>query len=362
MLHTERSEAGQQALDILLYNFLRLRIQSSSSQQRNKQHCDLSGIQAVQYCIPRQVVHFSLLVVVALVWCSRRDHFPGLAFFFLSDGPMLRKRFFQLIPNRFFESTYSVTTKISNAISDYLRAKLIEATLVGSMVMVGLALIASMPIAASSTAWAQKSNGNLALSLSLVVFSTLLSPVTTPLGLHSIGFMAEGDYAEDLHEIAENGTGAFLFISVLLPTALGVFLQFAMPEIAHKAIKKPIKDINLINLLLLNYANASIVLPQIFVNPDWDFLAAIAIITSSLCVFAFFSGSLIASLQNSSLSEKTSLMFGLGMNNNGTGLVLASLSLSDHPKIMLPIICYNLIQHIVAGLVDSKLVRIENSQ
>ena len=229
-------------------------------------------------------------------------------------------------------------------------------------ILVGLALIASMPIAASSTAWAQKSNGNLALSLSLVVFSTLLSPVTTPLGLHSIGFMAEGDYAEDLHEIAENGTGAFLFISVLLPTALGVFLQFAMPEIAHKAIKKPIKDINLINLLLLNYANASIVLPQIFVNPDWDFLAAIAIITSSLCVFAFFSGSLIASLQNSSLSEKTSLMFGLGMNNNGTGLVLASLSLSDHPKIMLPIIWYNLIQHIVAGLVDSKLVRIENSQ
>ncbi len=66
---------------------------------------------------------------------------PILTFFFLSDGPMLRKRFFQLIPNRFFESTYSVTTKISNAISDYLRAKLIEATLVGSMVMLGLALI-----------------------------------------------------------------------------------------------------------------------------------------------------------------------------------------------------------------------------
>ncbi|MFZ4700125.1 MAG: bile acid:sodium symporter, partial [Candidatus Methylumidiphilus sp.] len=82
-------------------------------------------------------------------------------------------------------------------------------------ILVGLALIASMPIAASSTAWAQKSNGNLALSLSLVLFSTLLSPVTTPIGLHSIGWMANGDYAEDLHEIAWQGTGAFLFISVL---------------------------------------------------------------------------------------------------------------------------------------------------
>ncbi|MCX7113001.1 MAG: bile acid:sodium symporter [Proteobacteria bacterium] len=225
-------------------------------------------------------------------------------------------------------------------------------------ILVGLALIASMPIAASSTAWAQKSNGNLALSLSLVLFSTLLSPVTTPIGLHSIGWMANGDYAEDLHEIAWQGTGAFLFISVLFPTSLGVLLHFIFPEKITKAIKRPIKDINLINLLMLNYVNASIVLPQVFVNPDWDFLVAIVIITGSLCILAFYSGSIIARLLDSPPSEKSSLMFGLGMNNNGTGLVLASLSLSDHPTVMLPIICYNLIQHIIAGYVDYKLAYI----
>jgi bile acid:Na+ symporter, BASS family len=42
-------------------------------------------------------------------------------------------------------------------------------------------------------------------------------------------------------------------------------------------------------------------------------------------------------------------MFGLGMNNNGTGLVLASLALPSYPNVMVPIIFYNLIQHIVAG-------------
>jgi len=41
----------------------------------------------------------------------------------------------------------------------------------------------------------------------------------------------------------------------------------------------------------------------------------------------------------------------LGMNNNGTGLVLASLTLSSYPNIMVPIIFYNLLQHIVAGTV-----------
>jgi BASS family bile acid:Na+ symporter len=42
-------------------------------------------------------------------------------------------------------------------------------------------------------------------------------------------------------------------------------------------------------------------------------------------------------------------MFGLGMNNNGTGLVLASIALSSYPNIMVPIIFYNLVQHIAAG-------------
>lgn len=37
-------------------------------------------------------------------------------------------------------------------------------------ILVGLALVAAMPIAGSSTTWAQNSNGNLALSLGLVFF------------------------------------------------------------------------------------------------------------------------------------------------------------------------------------------------
>jgi BASS family bile acid:Na+ symporter len=56
-------------------------------------------------------------------------------------------------------------------------------------------------------------------------------------------------------------------------------------------------------------------------------------------------------------SEKVALMFGLGMNNNGTGLVLASMALADHPRVLLPIIFYNLVQHLVAGCVDFALVR-----
>jgi BASS family bile acid:Na+ symporter len=75
-------------------------------------------------------------------------------------------------------------------------------------------------------------------------------------------------------------------------------------------------------------------------------------IVVGLCSLAFGTGYLLSRVLRASRSERTSLMFGLGMNNNGTGLVLASLCLADHPRVMLPIIFYNLVQHLVAGIVD----------
>jgi BASS family bile acid:Na+ symporter len=71
-------------------------------------------------------------------------------------------------------------------------------------ILTGLALVAAMPIAGASTAWAQNANGNLALSLGLILLTTLCSPLLTPIVLHAVGFMTTGDYSEDLHELAEN--------------------------------------------------------------------------------------------------------------------------------------------------------------
>src|SRR5262249_31113571 len=95
-------------------------------------------------------------------------------------------------------------------------------------ILVGLALIASMPIAGSSTAWAQNANGNLALSLGLVLLSTVLSPVTTPAALHAVGLMAQGDYARTLHDMAGYGTGVFLILCVLVPSGLGILVHGAV--------------------------------------------------------------------------------------------------------------------------------------
>jgi BASS family bile acid:Na+ symporter len=224
-------------------------------------------------------------------------------------------------------------------------------------ILVGLALVASMPIAGSSTAWSQNANGDLALSLGLVVSSTLLSPLTTPVALHAVGFLTTGDYSEDLHELASSGTGGFLALGVILPSLLGMAGHAAVGEARIATAKPALKLLNSVNLLLLNYSNASLSLPQAVADPDWDFLAVILAVVVCLCGLAFASGWWLARLLRADGGQRISLMFGLGMNNNGTGLVLAAMALPDHPRVLLPIIFYNLVQHLVAGGVDFVLSR-----
>ena len=216
-------------------------------------------------------------------------------------------------------------------------------------ILVGMALVAAMPIAGASTAWAQNSNGNLALSLGLVLSSTVLSPLVTPVALQVFGEMASEEYEAVLQDLAAYGSGTFLGLWIVLPSVLGLGVRFAVPEARLTAVMPFIKLINAVVLLLLNYSNGSVSLPQAVADRDFDFLAVTLGITTGLCITAFASGYGLSRLFNVDQADRVSLMYGLGMNNNGTGLVLASLVLGSYPRVMVPIILYNLVQHLVAG-------------
>jgi BASS family bile acid:Na+ symporter len=209
-----------------------------------------------------------------------------------------------------------------------------------------------MPIAGASPAWAQNANGNLALSLGLVLLTTALSPLFTPMVLHVVGFVTIDDYSEDLHELASNGVVAFLGIWVILPAVLGILTQWVLGEHRLATSKPYVKLVNYGVLVSLTYSNAALALPKAFSNPDIDFLVIIAVLSFILCLAAFGSGYVLSRVFRTDRSDRVSLMFGLGMNNNGAGLVLAAMALGNHPEVMLPIIFYNLVQHIVAASVD----------
>ncbi|SEK66717.1 bile acid:Na+ symporter, BASS family [Nitrosovibrio tenuis] len=224
-------------------------------------------------------------------------------------------------------------------------------------ILVGLALVAAMPIAGSSTAWAQNSNGNLALSLGLVFCSTILSPILTPATFHIFGEMASDEYEKVLQGLAAYGSGGFLGLWVVMPSLMGIAVRLVINKDWQTRGMPYLKLINSIVLLLLNYSNASVSLPQAMAERDYDFLGMTLAITTGLCLALFAAGYGLSRLFRLNRAEQVSLMYGLGMNNNGTGLVLASLALSAYPNIMVPIIFYNLVQHIVAGTIHEVMSR-----
>jgi BASS family bile acid:Na+ symporter len=215
--------------------------------------------------------------------------------------------------------------------------------------LLGLALVAAMPVAGSSAAWSQNHRGAMAVSLGLVLLSTLLSPLTTPLALHAAGRIATGDYAQELHRLASADTGGFLAFFVALPSMLGILGRRAIGGARVDRLRPHLKLVNALTLLALNYMNAAVTLPQVLGSPDWDFLGLTVAVAAILCVAAFASGWWLGRLLRADRAGRTALMFGLGMSNNGSGLVLAATALAEYPQAMLPVISYNLVQHLVAG-------------
>jgi BASS family bile acid:Na+ symporter len=216
-------------------------------------------------------------------------------------------------------------------------------------ILVGLALVAAMPVAGSSTAWSQNNNGDLSLSLALVLVSTLLSPLTTPVVLHAASWLTTGQYTSELRRLAAGGTGVFLLACVALPSLLGVLGRRLVGGGRIDAARPQLKLVNYLVLLLLNYGNGAVALPQAVAYPDWDFLAVILVATVALCLTTFACGWWLGRPFRADRSRRTALMFGLGMSNNGSGLVLAGMALAAYPRVMLPLIVYNLVQHLVAG-------------
>jgi BASS family bile acid:Na+ symporter len=218
--------------------------------------------------------------------------------------------------------------------------------------LVGLAIVAAMPVAGSSTAWSQNAGGNVSLSLGLVVLSTVLSPWTTPLTLLACETLLTGTQAGALRELGGRQTGTFLLLCVLLPSLAGLLLRAHLDGERVARFKPALRLVNSLVLLFLCYANASTSLPHIVAEPDWDFLAMVVAVVAGLCLAAFAAGWLLARLLAVGEAQRWSLMFGLGMNNNGTGMVLASASLAALPDAVLPVLTYNLVQHLVAGGVN----------
>jgi BASS family bile acid:Na+ symporter len=222
--------------------------------------------------------------------------------------------------------------------------------------LVGLALVAAMPVANSSAGWTENARGNVALAIALIVLSIVLSPLSTPNLLNLMGLVLSTEDTARIEQVVTQFSGWRFILWVILPSIAGVAAArlAGAQRIAHA---KPLfRLITLATILVLNYANASLAMRNI-----WSERVAVAAIAAalaaSICVLGVLLAAAQARLGRLSRSTQIALVFGLSMKHTGLALVLAGEVLHDQPRVILVILLSTIAQHVAAAGVDWRISR-----
>jgi BASS family bile acid:Na+ symporter len=223
--------------------------------------------------------------------------------------------------------------------------------------LVGLALVATMPVANSSVGWTQSAGGNLALSLGLVLLSISICPWATPNLLGLLGLSLSQDERALCEALVNQFSGAFFIVWVILPTAAGLTIRLIAGDERLAKVAGWISLASAASLLLLNYVNAALALPKVWQQSN----AAVLITTFSLAiamsVVGLAVGWALARLMRLPDKERFALLFGLSMKHTGLALLLAGAVLTEQPLAILIIVLATVAQHLSAGIVQWSSLR-----
>jgi bile acid:Na+ symporter, BASS family len=224
-------------------------------------------------------------------------------------------------------------------------------------ILVGLALVAAMPVANSSAGWTQNAGGNVALSLGLIVLSILLSPLATPYLLKLMGMALSGGDTTRIERVVALFSGWRFILWVILPSLAGaVAAWFAGRERIERA-KPWFRVITLLTILILNYANASLAVDRIRDRHEWGLIALAAALATATCLIGAVLAEVEAHAFGMSPDARAALVFSLSMKHTGLALVLAGEILHDSPRVVMVILLTTLAQHVVAAAIDWRLSR-----
>jgi BASS family bile acid:Na+ symporter len=217
--------------------------------------------------------------------------------------------------------------------------------------VVGLALVATMPVANSSVGWTQSADGNLALSLALVVLSISLSPLLTPSLLGLLGESLAPPEQAYCEVLVNRFSGWFFILWVVLPTVAGFACRWL---VTPRRVQQAANSLSLASaaaLLALNYINSALALPKIDDTP-LSLVATMLTLATALSAVGLCLGWLVARWMPTGDQTRTSMMFGLSMKHTGLALLLAGSVLADQPLAILVIVLATLTQHLLAGIVQ----------
>ncbi|MEU8759275.1 bile acid:sodium symporter [Streptomyces sp. NPDC048659] len=220
--------------------------------------------------------------------------------------------------------------------------------------LVGLLLVLAMPIAGGAASWAQNAGGDMPLAVATVVGSTLLSPLTVPATIYLAGRVVGPaglgtlDDTTTIDGIARTGAGVFAVVAVVLPCLAGMGARALLGERAVRRTLPAVKAVNLLNVLLLCYVNATGALGRALAHPDPDLLVVAPLAAAAVCFLGFRCGRWTSAWTRCDGPAAVSLSLATGMNNSSAAAALAATCFAQRPQVLLPILAYSLVQKIAA--------------
>ena len=179
-----------------------------------------------------------------------------------------------------------------------------------------------------------------------------LCPWVTPWLLGWLRLTLSAPDQANFQTLIDNFTGTFFILWVILPTAAGLACRHSLGGERVAALRSWLTFTSVTSLLLLNYANAALALPEVF--------AAVASlrprdhrVPGCRAERDRTRGRLAdrAALRQDA-DTRLALMFGLGMKHTGLALLLAGAVLAQQRLAILMIVLATLAQHLLAGVVQ----------
>lgn len=216
-------------------------------------------------------------------------------------------------------------------------------------IALGMILVAACPGGNVSNFFSSVARGNIALSVALTGFATLLATFMTPLNVEFWGSILP-ETSQILTSINLDFLKMFKTVALILviPLVLGIFVARRFPILTIK-ITKPIRYISfailLVIITMVFYNNFDLFLEY------YDYIIYIVLIHNAL---AFATGYFFSKSLRNTAADVRSITIETGIQNSGLGLIIIFNFFDGHGGMAL-ITAWWGVWHIISGFIVSKI-------
>ncbi|SDM82330.1 Predicted Na+-dependent transporter [Paenibacillus sp. yr247] len=209
----------------------------------------------------------------------------------------------------------------------------------------GMILLLVVPTGIVSFMWVSIYNGNIALTLSVILIDTLLSPFLVPFTMH---ILVGAQVKMDIFGMMQG-----LLLMVVLPSLLGMLLNQLTAGKVKETVGPRIAPFSKIGLAVVIAINSAVVAPY-FTRIDGR-LVLTAFVIVLIVSFGYVLGWLMSKWFKWDRNIMVTMVFNCGMRNNSAGAVLAISYFP--PPVAIPVIIGMLFQQLLASIFGQLLCK-----